>query len=209
MTSLHIEILDELRKGMLPHLRVFKDRFYLAGGTGLALQIGHRESIDFDFFSASSFDTSALFAECEDAFKKHSLVKIQDEKDTLSILVDNAVAISFMGFPYPLVEPLIETPDMNLASIADIGCMKLSAITSRATMKDYADIFFILRTIPLFDLLAYADRKFPQIDQNLILKSLTYFEDVTDTALRFTVDNHISLETVQKALKKAVKEFAR
>jgi len=78
---------------------VFKNRFYLAGDTALALQIGHRDSIDFDFFSENSFDTADFFRECEQIFVGYRLTKIQDEKDTLTLLIDDAISISFLGFP--------------------------------------------------------------------------------------------------------------
>lgn len=207
MTPLHWEILDTTRKGLLPSFSAFKDRFYLGGSTALALQIGHRESVDFDFFSEQSFDTRPLFAECERIYAKQRLRKTQDERDTLTILIDDAVSVSFMGFPYPLVESLIETEYVKLASIADIGCMKLSAITSRATMKDYADIFFILRAMPLSKLLSNCAQKFPTLDQNLILKSLVYFGDIADSALMFRAEYAVSFNEIQNTIQRAVKEF--
>ena len=136
---MHYEILDDKRRALLPLLATFRERFYLAGGTALALQLGHRDSIDFDFFTQDSFDTAKLFAECETVFAGHTLQKIQEETSTLGILVDG-VQISFLGYPYPLVRPLIRDEHLSLASLEDIACMKCSAITSRSTLKDYVDL---------------------------------------------------------------------
>lgn len=207
MSELHYEILDEARRSLIPLLADFRGQFYLAGGTALALQIGHRDSVDFDFFSENGFDTIKLFAECEKTFAGHALTKTQDEKDTLSVVIDRSVAISYMGFPYPLVEPLVETSAMDLASIADIGCMKLSAITGRSTMKDYVDLYFILQVLPLAKLLEYTMHKFPTLDQNLILKSLVYFDDITDSAIKYAPGHEVNFKEIQTVLQKSVKEF--
>ncbi len=207
MKELHYEILDETRRALVPSFSSIKERFYLAGGTGLALQIGHRDSVDFDFFSRESFDTAALFEEIREMFAAHHLLKTQDERDTLSVMLDESVSISFFGFPYPLVADVVETAELRLASIADIGCMKLSAITSRATLKDYVDLFFILRTLPLSELLADASEKFPQLDQNLILKSLVYFDDITDTAIKYMPGYEVPREEIRDTLQRIVKEF--
>jgi len=209
MSDLHYEILDERRRLIIPLFERFKGRFYLAGGTALALQIGHRDSIDFDFFSETGFDTAALFAQCEEVFARHVFTKTQDERDTLGVLIEKAVSVSFMGFPYPLVEPFVETADMLLASVADIGCMKLSAITSRSTMKDYVDLFFILKQMPLTQLLSYAAQKFPTLDQNLVLKSLVYFDDITDDAIRYAPGHETLFKNIQRDLEKIVKEYLR
>lgn len=205
--NLHTDILDEERRGMLPLLKQFQKEFYLAGGTALALQIGHRDSIDFDFFSEESFDTGRLFEQSARAFAGHQLLKIQDEKDTLTYLVDESVSMSFLGFPYPLLEPLITTEYLTLASIGDIGCMKLSAITSRSTLKDYVDLYFILKTVPLQHLLAACAMKFPMIDRNLVLKSLVYFDDIAPEPIRFAPGHEVPLEEIKKSLEREVRSI--
>ena len=204
--SMHLDILDDQRSSLLPLVRGFKSRFYLAGGTALALQIGHRDSIDFDFFSPESFDTAELFAECEKVFAGHVLKKTQDERDTLSILVDNIVSISFLGFPYPLIESLVVTENLDLASTTDIGCMKLSAITSRSAMKDYVDLYFILQSVPLSKLLDSTATKFATLDRNLILKSLVYFEDIKPEAIRFMPGHELLLDEIKGFLQKLVRD---
>jgi hypothetical protein len=88
-------ILDKKRLDILPLFRIFMSRFYLAGGTGLALQIGHRDSIDFDFFTMEDINTKELFEQLRDIFKGHKLLKIQEEPNTLTLLIDESVKISF------------------------------------------------------------------------------------------------------------------
>ncbi len=74
-----------------------------------------------------------------------------------------------------MVGELVEEPNLKLASVLDIGCMKLSAITSRGISKDYIDLYYILQDIDLSYLLDKSAEKFPDLDRNLILKSLVYF----------------------------------
>ncbi len=204
--NMHYEILDESRLAILPNLARLKGQFYLAGGTALALQLGHRDSIDFDFFCTESFDTAKQFEECKKLFARHVLRKTQDEPDTLAFLVDSAVSISFIRFPYPLEKPLLESEYLALASLEDIGCMKLSAITSRSAAKDYVDLYFILQSMSLETLLTHSASKLPTLDSMLILKSLVYFDDVTDWSIKYMPGHEISPETIKTFLQTEVKK---
>ena len=207
MIDFHLEILDQKRQKLLPAFLSVKNQFYLAGGTALGLQIGHRDSIDFDFFSEESFDTRALDRHLQDIFHEYTIKKIQEEKDTLTLLLDSEIKISFFAYPYILLEKCIETEYINLASIFDIGCMKLSALISRSTLKDYVDLYYILQQRPLSSLLLGCNKKFPQLDTNLILKSLVYFDDMDSTPLQFMSGKEVSLETVKLYLQEEVKSY--
>ena len=202
-------ILSRKRKAILPLFKSLKNDFYLAGGTALALQIGHRDSIDFDFFSKKSFDTNILFEKIKNIFKNenHKIQKVQDEENTLTVIADNDIKISFFAYNYPLLKPLITDKYLNIASIEDIACMKLSAITSRSTAKDYVDIYFVLQNKKLPVLLNFAQKKFPSLDRNLILKSLVYFDDVAEEPIIFKNNNVVSFNEVKASLQKAVKDF--
>ncbi len=205
---MHWNILDEHRKNILPLLAKlvsdFNVDFYLAGGTGLALQIGHRDSIDFDFFTKSEFDTMSLFEVCLKIFKDFKVQKTQESKNTLSILIDESIKISFMTYSYELLKPLVVSEYFPIASAEDIGCMKLSAITSRSAEKDYVDLYFILQKISLRDLLALCAVKFPSIDANLLLKSLVYFEDIVPESILYKEGHDTDFAVIQKFLKEKV-----
>ena len=162
----------------MPQLSPLKNEFYLAGGTALALQIGHRDSIDFDFFKTGDFDTQQQFQKIKRDLNAYKLTKIQEEINTLTVLVDNEIILSFIGYNYPLIRETINEKYLCMAAIEDIAAMKMSAILSRASNKDYIDLYFILQTHKLNDLLELAQKKFPDIDINLILKSLVYFTDI-------------------------------
>lgn len=201
-------ILDKKRLSILPLFRNFKNTFYLAGGTSLALQIGHRDSIDFDFFSAEDIDTEKLFEQLREIFKEHKLLKIQEDPNTLTVLIDESVKISFFTYKYKLIDKTISDDNLTYASIADIGCMKLSAITGRASSKDYVDLYFILKLFSLSSLLMKSSEKHPELDRNLILKSLAYFEDIIEEKIMFKNNNDISFEEIKKSLKSEIKKLS-
>jgi hypothetical protein len=195
-------ILDEQRRSALPHLSFCRgEGFYLAGGTALALQIGHRDSVDFDFFSEQAFDTERLFDLLGTAFQGVPLVKVQDERNTLTVVADRSIKLSFMCYPYPLLRPLMPSEFFDLADMADIGCMKLSAITGRGTMKDYVDLHFILQRIALKELLTLCAVKLPQLDRALILKALVYFDDLDQEPIRYLEGQEVPFEEVKKSLR--------
>lgn len=200
-------ILDKKRLDIIPLFKSLKDRFYLAGGTALALHLGHRDSIDFDFFSQEDIHTEELFERLREIFKRHKLLKIQEEPNTLTVLIDESVKISLFTYRYKLIDKTINDENFTFASVADIGCMKLSAITGRASNKDYIDIYFILKLFSLSELLKKAYEKYPELDRNLILKSLVYFEDVTTEQIIFKNNNDIAFEEVKKRLKSEVKKL--
>ena len=204
---MHYDILDENRKNILPLLDKLKDTFYLAGGTALALQIGHRDSIDFDFFTEQPIDTQKLFETLRNIFQGHSLTKIQEETNTLSIIIDEHVKMSFFTYSYPLLKDPINEEHLRVAEMEDIACMKLSAITGRATNKDYIDLYYIMHIIPLTRLLELARQKFPSLDTNLILKSLVYFDDVSNEPILFKEGKEVSFDVVKAFLESEVKKI--
>jgi len=179
---MHKEALTKNTKNVLDALntaRVVKD-FYLAGGTALALYFGHRFSIDLDWF-AEKFDYTPIF--------RHQLEKLgrlsidSESKNTFNGVL-NGVKISFFEYPYPLISFKSQyQKNIFLAGIPDIAAMKLEAISSRGSYKDFIDIYFLLQKYSLEELLGFMRKKFVNIDYNEahLLKALIYFEEVKGT----------------------------
>ena len=201
------ETLDQQRIALLPKLAKFKNNFYLAGGTALALQLGHRKSIDFDFFTEKDFETNELKENPIEVFQNQAVKINQESKNTLEIEVEDGIKISFITYKYPLIEPKLNTEYLNIASVNDIACMKLQAILSRSTLKDYADLYFILKMYPLKKLLKICERKLPSLNQNLIIKSLIYFDDISESQILYTPGNEIQIDEIKKYLMKTVSEL--
>jgi predicted nucleotidyltransferase component of viral defense system len=153
------------------------DRFYLAGGTALALQIGHRLSVDLDFFSPTE-DIPSTRAGLEKALAPFNATLADSSWGNLVYLAKN-VRVGFYGYGYPLVVPLIETKEVRLASIEDIALMKLDALLSRSARKDFYDLYFICQSIPLRQIFDYAPKKYPSVRdfEAQTVKRLVYFEN--------------------------------
>ncbi len=148
----------------------------LAGGTGLALHLGHRCSEDFDFFNTESIDIQGL----HEIFKLEGSYKtLQEEKRTLTLLTEG-VKISFFRISDPFLFKTTPYSFFKVADIRDIALMKLIAISSRGSRKDFIDLFTILRRgMILRDYFELLPEKYTEGRSNLyqILKSLTFFED--------------------------------
>lgn len=206
---MHYEILDEKRKAILPLFFDFrKDGFYLAGGTGLALLIGHRDSLDFDFFTEKDFDTENLFKSVVSKFGGHKVIQTQAEKNTLSVLVDDRIKVSFFTYKYPLLQKTVSADFFEIAGVDDIACMKINAIVNRSTLKDYVDLYFILKQKELSDILADLKIKMPGLDTLLALKSIIYFEGIDPAEPIIFKTDKVSFEEIKSFLLKEVKKIS-
>lgn len=152
-------------------------KFYLAGGTALSLQLGHRLSVDLDFFSPTE-DVPTLRPALENALASFSPILADSAWGNLVYLVQN-VRVGFYGYGYPLVAPLIETSEVRLASTEDIALMKLDALLARAARKDFYDLYFICQQIPLRTILDLAAQKYPSTRdfETQTVKRLVYFQN--------------------------------
>lgn len=178
--------------------------FYLGGGTGLALHVGHRKSADLDFFSPARFDEETLVSQLS-AVEKISL--ISRDRQTLHIHLAG-VKVSFLGYPYPVLFPLESFREIQVADVRDIASMKISAIASRGTRRDFIDLYVVCRSYGLDLLLDLFGRKFAQVEYNRIhvLKSLAYFEDAEKEPMPDMLSD-ISWQQVRNFLSREVKRL--
>ena len=178
----HKEILPSASHEVLSDLlqTIQLSQFYLAGGTGLALLLGHRLSRDFDFFSTQLFNEDSLIQGMQGL---NDLTIVAKSEHTLHINLKE-LKVSFLGYTYPL---LYETKkyqseagmSMDVADERDIACMKISAISSRGTKRDFVDLYAVAQQYNLSELFGLFKQKFSLTPYNNvhILKSLTYFAD--------------------------------
>lgn len=182
----------------------FLSSFYLSGGTGLSLQLGHRESEDLDFFSQSPFDPEQVQ---QQLLSLGSLSQTELAPGTINTFV-NGVKLQFLEYPYPLLEPTISWNDMQLSSVIDIACTKLQTISMRGGKKDFVDLYFLFQQFSLNELFTKVDQKYATIDYSKthILKSLTYFADADQQPMPRMVED-VSWETVKTRIVSVVKDF--
>jgi len=204
--NLHLNILPEGQLLLLKKLskQSFIDEFYLAGGTGLALQIGHRRSIDFDFFIPDDFDTSDIIAKL---IKIGKYQRDNEEKNTINGSLNN-LRISFFGYKYKVIDDLKFYNRIRLAGLKDIAAMKLEAIAGRGSKKDFIDLFFLLKQFSLDEVFSFHSRKFGTGLNNQYhhLKSLVYFIDADAEAMPVMIEK-LDWSYVKKQIVSCVRQF--
>lgn len=181
-------------------------KFYLAGGSALALHFGHRYSFDLDFFNSGKFDSKQIRQQLQD-LGKFSLDQIAE--DTL-LGKFNQTKISFFTYSYPLLFPTSDFSGIKIASVLDIACMKLDAISARGTKRDFIDLYFICQKEKLTKILKLFEKKFQKIDYNLafIQKSLVYFLDAEKDGMPEMIKK-VFWEEIKRFFEKEVLKLSR
>ena len=153
---------------------VMKD-FFLVGGTSIALQLGHRKSIDLDLFTQADFDVSDLNFHLSE---RYGFIERYRSGKTLKGDIDG-IFIDCIRYNYPLLKPIKNESQIRLASLEDIIAMKLSAITDNGTrLKDFVDISYLSTKYTLNEMLSFYQQKFK--DNNLLspVKALLFFDGI-------------------------------
>lgn len=151
----------------------FFSEFVLVGGTALALQMGHRNSIDLDFFGNKEINEE-LFIE---KLKKIGNVDVIKVSQNILITSINGIKTDFVHYTYPLISEKVIFEDIRLASKQDIASMKLNAISGRGGKKDFVDLYFLLNEFSLEQMIGFYRKKYTNHSEFSMLKSITYFED--------------------------------
>lgn len=176
---MHEHILDTRTKKNLGLLsrQDFIAHFYLAGGTACALHLGHRTSDDLDFFSAQDLTYYPIQNSLRN--KGHFIVDYSDSQTLVGRF--NETKVSFFTYFYPLIGESIDLLNITISSLMDIGCMKVDAISSRGSKRDFVDLYFILKKFnwSLKEFFKCFEKKYGRGNYNVvhILKSLVYFDD--------------------------------
>jgi hypothetical protein len=181
--------------------------FYLAGGTALALQLDHRLSVDLDFFSQTQSDIPALSEPLRLALKDFSPILADSSWGNLVFLANN-VRVGFYGYGYSLVKPVLKTDGLVLASVEDIGLMKLDALLARASRKDFHDLYELCKQIPLRDLLSLAPQKYPDTRdfEAQVVRHLAYF-DRAEQETPVPLIKQVEWETVKEWFRKQARDI--
>lgn len=205
---MEFEILSDVQRKTLPLLAkaIVNTDFYLAGGTALALQIGHRPSLDFDWFIRKLGEPEILFSRLKSFNIDFQIQSVSLETVYLSI---ESVQMSFIGYDYPMLEPKVLWPEygIHLAAMTDIACMKLSAIASRGSRKDFVDMHFLIKHFfSIEDCLRFYTKKYENRDIGHVVRSLVYFADAeTEPDIRMV--KPLSWEDLKLDFEKWVKDL--
>ena len=174
----------------------------LVGGTSLALQTGHRNSVDLDLFGKIDFENYNILPELN---KIGTLVVLKQSKNINIFLIDG-IKVDFVNYIYEWIDKPIHENGLILASKKDIAAMKLAAVTGRGNKKDFIDIFFLSKEFSLKEMLDFYMKKYPDGSQFLVLKSLTYFKDAEKNEMPIMYNN-VAWKIVKIKMKQIVSEY--
>lgn len=179
--------------------------FYLVGGTALALHLGHRISIDLDFFTEEPFEPSSIIECLKSTYPNHSILLSGQNNNALSLQIED-VKVDFVRYAYPLLNPLMIGEGIRLMSVPDIAAAKISAITNRGTKKDFFDLYELLEIYSLQEIFDFFEKKFSMPISLFHLKSLNYFEDAELNPEPIQL-NDVSWKDVKCRINKIVKDY--
>jgi len=195
---LHYKTIDNKTLDLLRQLLSVPEfsKLRLVGGTSLALQIGHRKSVDLDLFGHIDADE---FAIAEQLMKVGQTTRLQKSVN-INIYLINKIKVDIVNYPYKWLEEAVIEDGLVLADKQDIAAMKLSAITGRGSKKDFIDLFFLLKEFTL--------EKYPDGSKFLVLKSLSYFIDADEDEMPIMI-NPIHWDHVKTLITSSVESFIK
>lgn len=201
---LHYETVDEGTLGLLKQLQSLDilSEMRLVGGTSLALQIGHRKSIDIDLFGILNVEFDILIDELKTLGE---VVLLKNSKNIHSLLI-NDIKVDIVNYNYKWLTNKMTIDNIYFATIEDIAAMKLNAIMGRGSKKDFIDLYFILKNYTLTTLMDFYSKKYHDGSIFLVLKSLAYFEDADEQEMPFMFHN-TSWQTIKNNIKKALANY--
>lgn len=162
-----LELLKKLQR--LPVL----EQTRLVGGTALALQLGHRKSIDLDFFGTIDCEAEYLW----ESIAGIASLTILKESPHIHIYIVDGIKVDIVNYKYPWLDDVVLEQGLRLASVSDIAAMKITAIIGRGTKKDFIDIAFLLHHFSLEEILHFYAAKYNDSSVFMAMKSLAYFDD--------------------------------
>ena len=197
---MHLNILNESQRALLPFLSKFKKEFYLVGGTAIALHIGHRLSIDFDLFKSGNVHPKRI----TNKFKENSeTITVTLNREGQLNLVCRNVTFTFFNFEHHIPHPLNVEKSIMIPSLLDLAAMKAFALGRRSKWKDYIDLFFILRShYDLPQISEQARIRFGDLfSEKLFRGQLNYFKGISfDEQVEFMPGFEVGEEEVKNFL---------
>lgn len=176
----------------------FFESFVMVGGTALALQIGHRISVDIDFFTRKSFDIRETLEYLE---QQYNFQTQYSHTHTLKGII-NGIFADFIRHDYEYVQPVVEQEGIKMASLEDIAAMKVNAICGNGTrIKDFIDIYFLLQKFSFGEIISFYRKKYKSRNEFHAVKSLTYFQDIiSENRPEMLIEKDLNLDKIKKLL---------
>lgn len=198
---MHKEILTREQQNLLPLTRKFTEDFGLVGGTAIALQIGHRRSIDFDLFSIKEFDNNKIRNTIKEEGWNIEKV-LMEEKDQFIFLV-NGVQLTFLYYPYQIEFPELLENFLKMPDLSTLAAMKAFTLARRAKWKDYVDLYFIMKEYHSLKEITDKAREIfgEEFNERIFREALAFFDDVShEEEIEFMSGFEVDDETIKKSL---------
>ena len=176
----------------------------LVGGTGLALQLGHRKSIDLDLFGLINEPSEDL----RDSLMAGHSFQIIKESANIHIYLIDGVKVDLVNYSYQWIDSPLQDNGITIASINDIAAMKITAIIGRGTKKDFIDLYFILKHLSLTEILRLYMQKYPEGSVFLAIKSLSFFEDAEADPMPLMYED-VSWDQIKESILQTIEEYCR
>ena len=193
LSAVHPHTLGLLKRLMA--LEGLRD-FTLVGGTALALQIGHRLSVDLDFFGQTQLTGEEILS----IIKDFEGVRAMSSSKSINIMSIQGVKVDFVNYRYPFIVDVIHTDGVRLAGLPDIAAMKLNAVVGRGKKRDFFDLYFLLERFTMEELIGYYEAKYTDGSIFMVARSLTYFEEAEEDEAPELFDKKVTWSRVKKRL---------
>ena len=204
---MHQEAITSEAKKIFNKLKNFPE-FYLAGGTGMSLQLGHRVSVDFDFFWGKEIP-KGLLPKVQRIFKGSEIEIIVNHPEQLTVTI-NGVSVSFIKYAFPMISKPIEYQGIKILSSEEIAVMKAYALGRRSTLRDYVDLYFVIKkgVVSLVKIIALSKKRYGQeFDPRLFLEQLIYLKDIKEIEIQFLKEKVDQLK-IESFFKKEIEKIS-
>ncbi|PIZ65726.1 hypothetical protein CO051_06195 [Candidatus Roizmanbacteria bacterium CG_4_9_14_0_2_um_filter_39_13] len=173
---MHREILTKKQRELLPLIQSLSYEFGLVGGTAVALQIGHRESIDFDLFKQGKLEILSIRKRVTATFP---ITQVRVENPTEYTIKVNNVQMTFYNYPFPIEYTVKFNDTIKIPDLLTLAAMKAFALGKRAKWKDYVDLYFIFQFHSLREIVNKAQNIFKnEFSEKLFREQLSYYQDI-------------------------------
>lgn len=211
MSKIYLEILNSKQQEVLSKIKPVLTDFVLGGGTAIALQIRHRESYDFDFFSPKPIAKNLLEKVSQLGFD--SVETVFDSENELTLIIEKEIKVTFLSYPFAKIfEQVFSDQNIRIFSLEGLAAQKAYTVGRRGVWRDYYDIFTLLNNncFNLDEIIELAIKEYGDIfNSKLFLSQLVYFEDIHDFEVK-PIDQGLTVtpsDEVKIFLEKEVKTY--
>ena len=174
----------------------------LVGGTALALQLGHRSSIDLDLFGHLDCDDIQL----RTILAPYGQLRVMKCTANVKIFTINGIKVDIVNYDSPWIDGMVIEDGIRLSSVPEIAAMKIRAIIGRGTRKDFVDLYYLLQQNSLDQLMDLFYKKYPDVNDFMAIRSLTYFDDAEQAPMPM-MRIAVPWDTMKKYINEQVKTY--